>query len=155
MISDETEIFLEAIDRVMPQIGFQSIARGIARNSKEKRIESLGVMVIVGVTQQLRGNIAYNMTKETARLIAEKMLGMPVAGFDELTESAVSELGNILAANATMIFEKKGVSVDISPPFVVTGESRASTQENLQQTIVEVVVDGLMIDVHISVVPVN
>ncbi|MDR3562131.1 MAG: chemotaxis protein CheX [Negativicutes bacterium] len=144
--------FLDAIVKIMPELGFQKVERGRLRVGTDNKIDSLGVMVIVGVTHQLRGNVAYNMTEESARAIASKMMmGMPVSTFDAMAESAISEMGNMLAANAGMLLEKKGIKVDISPPTLVTGIICAANPDNLQRLIVEVLIDGMPMEVHLSI----
>lgn len=144
--------FIDAIVAVMPQLGFQDIKRGQLSVSDDNKIASLGVMAVVGITHAIRGTIAYNMTEESAKKIASKMMmGMPVLTFDEMAESAISELGNMLAANAAILFEQKGTIIDISTPTLVVGDSHASTAGNIKQIIVEVIVDEIPIEVHISV----
>ena len=65
--------FVDAVTTVMPQMGFQDIAKGKV-SVREKSAMSLGVTVLVGVTQAVRGNVAYNMTDDTAKFIASTMM---------------------------------------------------------------------------------
>jgi chemotaxis protein CheX len=144
--------FLDAVKKVMPELGFQKVTRGKMSVSVTNKIASLGVMVIVGLAHQFRGNIVYNMSEDSARIIASKMMmGMPVPVFDEMAESAISELGNMLAANAATIFSGQGARVDISPPTLIAGQSYASTTGNQQRIIIELLVDGMPLEVNISV----
>ncbi|MDR3561136.1 MAG: chemotaxis protein CheX [Negativicutes bacterium] len=143
--------FLDAVALIMPQLGFGEVKRGRMSVSVSDKISSLGVMVIVGLTREFRGNIVYNMTEDSAKKIASKMMmGMPVESFDAMAESAISELGNMLAANAAIIFEKQGAKMDISPPTLIAGESHASTQGVQQRIIVELLVDDIPIEVNIA-----
>lgn len=143
--------FLEAVATVMPQLGFAKVERGRLSLNKTNKIENLGVMVVVGLTHQLRGNIAYNMTVDAAKCVASKMMmGMPVETFDAMAESAIAELGNMLTANAAMIFEKQGSQIDISPPTVITGTACASTA-SAQSLAVEVKIDGIPLVINVSV----
>lgn len=57
--------FIEAISYIMPQLGFQSITKG-KLSVGDQFMTSKGVTVLVGLTDEIRGNIAYNMTEETA-----------------------------------------------------------------------------------------
>ncbi len=112
---------IDAFREILPQLGFSDIKRGnlsVGSNS----VESLGVTVIIGMTKGIRGNVAYNMTEETAMAIASTMMGgMPVAQFDDLPQSAISEMVNMVTANAAMRFEQMEIQVDISPPSLVVG----------------------------------
>lgn len=143
--------FFDAILNVMPQLGFQKVVRGRMSVSDSNAISSLGVMVIVGITHQLRGTIVYNMSEDSAKMIASKMMmGMPVVNFDMMAESAISEMGNMLAANAAMVFEQQGEKINISPPTLVVGDSHTSTSGNRRRIIVEVFVDEIPIEVNVS-----
>jgi chemotaxis protein CheX len=143
--------FLDAVVKIMPQLGFQNVTRGRMSVSDLSKITSRGVLVIVGLTRQLSGTVVYNLTEEGARKIASQMMmGMPVEAFDAMAESAISELGNMLAANAAMIFEQQGTNVDISPPTIVVGNSNTSTAMNLRRIIIEVIIDGIPLEVNIS-----
>lgn len=144
--------FFDAILNVMPQLGFQNVTRGRMSVSDGNKIASLGVMVIVGLTQQLRGSIVYNLTEDSAKRISSKMMmGMPVEIFDAMAESAISEMGNMLAANAAMLFEQQGAKIDISPPTLIVGDSYTSTSGNLRRIIVEVLIDDIPLEVNVSI----
>ena len=83
----------------------------------------LGVSVIVGFTKQLRGNAVYNMDEETAKYIASTMMmGMPVAEFDAMAQSAISEMSNMLTATAATNLAGMELEVDISTPSLSIGE---------------------------------
>ena len=113
--------FVDAFVAVMPQMGFPEPKRA-KMSVKTKNAISLGVAVIVGFTKQLRGNIVYNMSEDTAKFIASTMMmGMPVEKLDEMSISAISELGNMIMGNAATIFSTKGILIDITPPTVCRG----------------------------------
>lgn len=113
--------FIDAFTTVLPQIGFPAPAR-TGMGVKEKQIESRGVAVLVGFTKEIRGNVVYNMDEEAAKFIASTMMmGMPIAVFDEMAQSAVSEMSNMLTANAATNLAALGKEVDISTPSLTVG----------------------------------
>ena len=65
--------FVDALANIMPQLGFQEVRRGALRLAEDK-LTSKGVMVVIGLTEMLRGNIVYNFTADTARAIASTMM---------------------------------------------------------------------------------
>lgn len=143
--------FLDAVGEVMPQLGFQAVKRGRISAMNTPKIVSLGVMVVIGLTNQLRGNIAYNMTEDAAKRIASQMMmGMPVPTFDAMAESAIAELGNMLAANAAMIFERQGQLIDISPPTLIAGDSSASVSSSPWRLSIEMLIDEIPVQVSIA-----
>lgn len=142
--------FIDAIMTIMPQLGFQNIVKG-KLSVGDQFVESKGITILVGLTDQLRGNIAYNMTEQTAMQIASKMMmGMPVASLDDLAQSAISELTNMVTGNAATSFEKEGLRVDISPPSLVVGEQFRAKVSSTKFIIVEMVVDSLLIELNIG-----
>lgn len=143
--------FIDAIMTIMPQLGFQNIVKG-RLSVGDQFVESKGITILVGLTDQLRGNIAYNMTEQTAMQIASKMMmGMPVATLDDLAQSAISELTNMVTGNAATSFEKEGLRVDISPPSLVIGEKFRVKVSSTKFIIVEMVADSLVIELNIGI----
>ena len=47
---------------------------------------------------------------------------MPVSEIDELSGSAICELGNMILGNAATVFSTKGLSIDITPPSLCIGK---------------------------------
>ena len=91
------------------------------------------------------------MEIETAKAIASKMMmGMPVDEFNELAQSAISELVNMLTANTATNFSEKGIMIDISTPTLMYGEFTANASSD-QVICVTMDVDGHEIDVNISI----
>ena len=50
------------------------------------------------------------------------MCGMPVEVFDEMAQSAIREMANIMMGRVASLFEEVGVMIDITPPTLMTGE---------------------------------
>jgi len=142
--------FIDAFMTIMPQVGFQNIARGKV-SLKEKAADSLGVTVLVGLTKEIRGNVAYNMSDETARFIASTMMcGMPVATFDEMAQSAISELSNMLTANAATNLTALGIEVDISTPSLTIGDGFTVKISDVQYVAIEMTADGHTVEINIA-----
>lgn len=143
--------FVDALANIMPQLGFQEVRRGALRLAEDK-LTSKGVMVVIGLTEMLRGNIVYNFTTDTARAIASTMMmGMAVPELDDMAQSAISELGNMLAANAGILLEGQGVSMNISPPTLIVGEAVQARMGASQRLVVEMMVDNNLVEVDIAV----
>ena len=142
--------FIEAIMHIMPQLGFRSITKG-RLSVGDQFMASKGVTVLVGLTDEMRGNVAYNMTEETAKKIASTMMmGMPVSTMDEMAQSAISELTNMVTGNAATNFEKYGLKVDISPPTLFIGSEFKAKVSSNKFLVVEMVVDSLLLELNIG-----
>ena len=143
--------FIDAFMTVLPQIGFQEPARA-AMTVKDKMTQSLGVTIIVGFTKQIRGNVVYNMSEDTAKYIASTMMmGMPVENFDEMAQSAVSEMSNMLTANAATNLAAMGLEVDISMPSLSVGADFQVKISNEKYLTVTMDVSGHPVEIDIAV----
>lgn len=107
---------IDSFMELMPQMGFPNPEQQKV-SMQEKEVISNGVTVEVGFIRQLRGTVVYNMTEDAAKYIASTMMmGVPVTKFGELVQSAIREMGNMLAARAATHFTELGLDVDITTP---------------------------------------
>lgn len=79
------------------------------------------LLIIIGFTGKMKGQVMISFTQEIALDIASKMIMMPVTQMDDFAMSAISELGNMILGNAATIFSTKGIDIDITPPTIGTG----------------------------------
>ena len=136
---------------VMPQIGFPTPKRTKVFLS-DKNTVSKGVIVMVGFTKQIRGNVVYNMFEDTAKFIASTMMmGMPVTEFDAMAQSAISELSNMLTANTATNLTNLELEVDISTPSLTVGKGFELKISDGQFLTIEMDCGGHKIDIAIAV----
>ncbi len=82
------------------------------------------VVVLIGLTGEIQGSVVIALKKTLACKIASHMMGgMPVPELDEIAKSAIAELCNMILGNTANIFYENKVSIDITPPTVLTGEN--------------------------------
>ncbi len=140
---------ISSFSNVMPQLGLAKVTKkGVSL--KGKFIESPGVVIIVGIVGDIRGNVIYGLSIDDAKQIASKMMmGMPVPEFDELAQSAISELTNMLTANVATNFSKDNINISISTPTLIHGKFTANATTD-KVVCVEMNVEGMAIEVNIS-----
>ena len=143
--------FVDAFTSVMPQLGFPEPKRAKIA-VRDKNSVGHGVSVIVGFTKQIRGNVVYNMKEDTAKFIASTMMmGMPVAEFDAMAQSAISELSNMLTANTATNLTGMGLEVDISTPSLTIGEGFSLKISEGQFLTIEMDLSGHTVELDIAV----
>lgn len=82
------------------------------------------LIIIVGITGDLRGQVIINMSYGVACDIASQMMmGMPVPELNDMAKSAVSELANMILGNSCTIFSKMDIALDITPPSICFGNN--------------------------------
>lgn len=143
--------FIDAFMTVMPQIGFPTPKRTKVF-LQDKNAVSSGVVVMVGFTKQMRGNVVYNMNEDTAKFIASTMMmGMPVNEFDAMAQSAICELSNMISANSATNLTQMGLEVDISTPNLTIGQGFSVKISEGQYLTIEMDLGGHKIDIAIAV----
>ena len=142
--------FIEAVMGVLPQLGFENIIR-TGLSVKGSKISMSGVSLTIGIVGEKKGNVVYIMDNDGAKKIASTMMmGMPVDEFDDMAKSAVSELSNMLSANASINFSNMGISTDISIPALMHGENIEISMSTNQVICVDFDVDGIHFQVNVS-----
>lgn len=146
MVVNYINPIIESFKNVMPQLGLNDIKENDIK-LKERLINSPGVMIIIGLMGDIKGNIIYGINEIDAKKIASvMMMGMPVEEFNELAQSAISELINMLTANVATNFSGQNISVNISTPTLIYGKFTANASSdkvicipiNINETTIEV-----------------
>lgn len=79
------------------------------------------VSIVIGVTGAVEGQVVYGMSLVTATKIAAAMSSMPAMTFDDMSASAIAELGNMISGHATTLLSDAGCESQITPPTLVRG----------------------------------
>ena len=142
---------IDAFIEVMPQMGFPA-PRRTKIYLQDKNVISKGVMVAVGFTRQVSGQVIYNMPEETAKFVASTMMmGVPVTKFGDLVQSAIREMCNMLTARAATKFTQLGLDVDITTPQLTIGANLTSKISDKQFLNVEMDLGGRTMEIALSV----
>lgn len=143
--------FIEAFDSVASQvIGEKSKKRNIF--IKEGSLNCGEVTISIGVTGELSGSILMNLNEKAALNIASRMMGgMEVPELNDLAKSAVAELANMIAGNATVHFSSLGKAIDITPPVVYTGKNVSIYNYKTKTICVPLDIIGDTIEIDISI----
>lgn len=114
--------FLAAATTILKQACYIDTVVG-KPSLKETKFTGESLIIIIGVTGEMRGQIIIELTNEIACDIAGKMMMMgPLPALDEMGQSAICELGNMIMGNTATLFSGKGIGIDITPPTVCKGD---------------------------------
>ena len=69
-------------------------------------------VIIIGLTGELKGQVLICFDIEAVLDIASKMCMMPITQMDDLSCSAICELGNMILGNAATLFASDGMGID-------------------------------------------
>lgn len=113
-------LVLEQMCSIRPSIGSPTV--------KPIRYEHDAVLLKISVVGDLEGDIIYRFPNSVAlKLVSDMMGGMTVTELDELGQSAIAELGNMISGNASTILYSKGITIDITPPKMLHSEQNPPT----------------------------
>ena len=142
--------FIESFGSVMPQLGFTDIKKGNLSVKGQELVNS-GVIIVIGIVGAIKGNVVYCIDLENAKKIASTMMmGMPVNEFDEMAQSALSELSNMLTATAATCFANEGVEIDISTPALMFGSNITIKMSSNQVLCVQLLANGIPLEINLA-----
>lgn len=111
------------------------------------------VVIIIGIAGDFRGQVFFSMEEKTACSIASAMMfGMEVTALDEMSKSAIAELGNMIMGNVSTEFYNEGIKIDITPPTILVGTDMNISTKGLKTLCVPIEMqNGGKIEIDLSV----
>lgn len=89
----------------------------------KNEFQSSGISIIIGIIGKFSGRMLIDLSEDTAKKIAEKMLRKEGLERDEII-GALSEFANIVSGNACSVLNRKNkyLGLRVAPPSVLYGE---------------------------------
>ena len=115
--------FILAAINVFKKIGNVELKKtGLEYFPKGTKISS-EIATILGISGDFEGQFVIALHEPMALKIATAILmGVPVTEYDEVAESAVCELGNMIGGEASGLLHQTGFECDITVPSIVRGK---------------------------------
>lgn len=118
------KLFLNSFENVIYEIMNEKVNKE-ELYIKENRNNRGDVLVSIGVTGDVKGYLIIDMTESVAKHIASKMMfDMKVDEMNEMVQSAICELSNMIAGSVAVNFGKLGKKVNITTPNLYLGKNR-------------------------------
>lgn len=118
--------FLMASTKILKEMRFIDTKLGRPYIKNPNFLENT-LVIFIGFTGEMKGQVMIAFDNEVACDIASKMMMMPVTEMNEISKSAIGELGNMIMGNTATIFSTKGIAIDITPPTIGNGTMSFST----------------------------
>lgn len=110
---------------------------------RKSPFSSDNIAVIVGLTGRIRGQVIISLSLASALSVASAMMGgMPVSELDDISKSAISELGNMIMGNTATLLASRGIGIEITPPSLLVGEKITIAPSNMKTICVPLELDG-------------
>lgn len=145
-----TEAFADAAVHVLHEMVGTTVEKGTQR-VEQAVLHADDVTVLVGITGEVSGLCLLTMPNATAYAVVGAMMGETITALDEIGQSAVAELGNMIAGAATIKLEERGISSNITPPSVLQGDHPEIATPNLERSVVPLVSGFGSLTLHVSI----
>ncbi len=142
--------FVEAAFNVLREVLNVEIKRGeLYLKSISQPV--LGVTSIVGLAGDVEGRVLFDMAESTALGIASQMNGENLTSFDDLAKATITELANMITAQAITKLHDLGFQFDLTPPAIFTGDNMQVTDTEIEALIVPIEMKFGKIEINVAI----
>ncbi len=111
----------------------------------------LGITVIVGLEGDIEGRVLIDMSRETALAVASVMNGEDLPDFDDLAKATISELANMITAQAVAKLYDLGLKFDLSPAELITGQNLEGANAGVETLIVPIDIPQGKVEINVAI----
>lgn len=108
------------------------------------------VTVLIGVIGAVQGVVMYGMSERTSKNIVSALLNERVVVFNEMVESAIAEMGNVITGIASADLEKAGYASTLAPPTVITGRGVIISTINIKRLQIPLITEYGEIEIGVA-----
>ncbi|MDR2901258.1 MAG: chemotaxis protein CheX [Treponema sp.] len=127
--------FVEAAFNVLKEVLGPEVKRGDLY-LKSTTVPVMGVAALVGLAGDVEGRVLFDMSKATALAVAGAMNGEVFTTLDELGKATITELANMITAQAVTKLHSLGFKFDLTPPALFTGDNMEVSDREVEALIV-------------------
>ncbi len=142
--------FVESAFNVLKEVLQGEVKRG-ELYLKSTSIPVMGVAAIVGLAGDVEGRVLFDMDKPTALKVASVMNGEELKTMDELVKATITELANMITAQAVTKLHELGFKFDLTPPAIFTGENMEVSDQDVEALIVPMETDQGKLEINVAI----
>ncbi|MDL2229829.1 chemotaxis protein CheX [Treponema sp. OttesenSCG-928-L16] len=143
--------FVEAAFTVLKEVLGTEVKRG-ELYLKSTTMPVMGVAALVGLAGDVEGRVLFDMSKGTALAVAGAMNGEEFSALDELAKATITELANMITAQAVTKLHDLGFKFDLTPPALFTGENMEISNREVEALIVPMDIDSVgKIEINVAI----
>ena len=137
-----------AADVIAKETG-NPVKRGGVRLERDA-FTSEEVTAIVGVSGAMGGSFYLSMSESTALNLVSAMMGQTMPEFDELAQSGIAELANVVAGAASVGLADLGYTTNITPPLLLLGANAKISSVEIHRLVVPLSTNNGSVHVHVA-----
>ncbi|MBQ7882718.1 MAG: chemotaxis protein CheX [Treponema sp.] len=142
--------FVETAYSVLAEVLGGEVKRG-GLYLKSTSMPVMGVAALVGLAGDVEGRVLFDMTMDTALKIASRMNMEELPEFDELAKATITELANMITAQAVTKLHELGFKFDLTPPALFTGEKMEVSDHEVEALIVPMITEQGKVEVNVAI----
>ena len=142
--------FVEAAYNILTEVLGGEIRRG-ELYLKSTSMPVMGVAALVGLAGDVEGRVIFDMDMKTAMKIASQMNQEDLKSFDDLAKATITELANLITAQAVTKLHDIGFRFDLTPPALFTGENMEISDHEVEALIVPMETSLGRVEVNVAI----
>lgn len=142
--------FVEAAYNILTEVLGGEIKRG-ELYLKSTSIPVMGVAALVGLAGDVEGRVIFDMKMDTAMKIASRMNQEDLKSFDDLAKATITELANLITAQAVTKLHDLGFRFDLTPPALFTGDNMEISDHEVEALIVPMETSQGRVEVNVAI----
>lgn len=111
-----------------------------------------GVTALVGVTGRLRGMVVFGLSEQTALEMVSHLMGQALEELDEMAQSGIAELGNVMVGSSLTTLAGEGYSCGLTPPALVLGSGTAIATPKMRRLVVDLLTPFGKVEMQLALV---
>lgn len=121
MKAEYANVFIRSATTVFSQEIHVALSRK-ALSRKNAPVPGLPICIVIGITGAIRGQVVYSMDTDFAYQVTKAMVPYKLpTELRKLTNSAVSEVANMITGQASIALAGENKLIHLTPPAVFTG----------------------------------
>lgn len=142
--------FVEAAYNILSEVLGGEIKRG-ELFLKSTSMPVMGVAALVGLAGDVEGRVIFDMDMSTAMKISSRMNNEEFKVFDDMAKATITELANMITAQAVTKLHDLGFRFDLTPPALFTGDNMEISDHEVEALIVPMETDQGRVEVNVAI----
>ncbi|MBO8449533.1 MAG: chemotaxis protein CheX [Spirochaetes bacterium] len=142
--------FVEAAYSILKDVLDDEVRRG-ELYLKATSMPTMGVAALVGLAGDVSGRVVFDMDMPTAIKIAGRMNREEFTVFDEMAKATITELANMITAQAVTKLYDLGFRFDLTPPALFSGQNLEISDHNVEALIVPIETNYGCLEVNVAI----
>lgn len=108
------------------------------------------VTVLLSIVGDVQGIVLYSMDTHMALAMVSQMLGEEQQEFNELAQSGIAEMGNVITGVVTTYLAEAGYRCSISVPTLVIGKGTMLSTLNFKRLVIPLITELGHMSIHVA-----